>query len=111
MVPRPQRVQSAHHRPLGPGDILGLPGSQQRGDRFADALEDTGQEDDTESMDTFDHDLAQINERLVTDFIAQIPLTTLIAVLRACAAQNGAGSPPELIERAARTQLLARGVN
>jgi hypothetical protein len=59
-------------------------------------------------MDTFDHDLAQIAEHLVTDLIDQIPLTTMITVLRECAAQN-AYSSPEAIEHATRTQLRTRG--
>jgi hypothetical protein len=51
-----------------------------------------------------DHDLAQVAERLVMDFGAQIPVTTIIAVLRECAAKNP-GQTPNSIEQAARAQL------
>ena len=58
-------------------------------------------------MDTFDHDLAQIAEHLVTDLIDQIPLSTMITVLRECAAQN-AHSSPAALEQATRAQLRTR---
>ena len=54
-----------------------------------------------------ERDLATINERLVADFIGQIPLTTLISVLRECAVNNPDDSP-DLVEQAARIQLQIR---
>jgi hypothetical protein len=54
-----------------------------------------------------DHDLALVAERLVADFSGQVPLTTVISVLRTCAAKNP-GQPPDLIEQAARMQLQIR---
>jgi len=41
-----------------------------------------------------EHDYAQITERLVTDFQEQVPLETLISVLRTCAA----GCPTDAAE-------------
>jgi hypothetical protein len=54
-----------------------------------------------------DYDLAQIAERLFADFNGQVPLTTVITVLRECAAKYPE-NPPELIEQAARIQLQIR---
>jgi hypothetical protein len=67
----------------------------------------TRTEEEMTAMTLSEGELATINERLVRDFHAQIPLTTVIAVLRGCALQSP-GLSPELVEQAARIQLQIR---
>lgn len=54
-------------------------------------------------------DLAAINERLVSDVNGQIPLMTVIRVLRECAVNNPHESP-EMVEQATRIQLRIRSL-
>jgi len=67
----------------------------------------TRTEEEMIEMTLSERELATINERLVGDFNAQIPLTTVIAVLRECAMQSP-GLSPELVEQATRIQLQIR---
>ncbi len=67
----------------------------------------TRTEEEMIEMTLSEGELATINERLVGDFNAQIPLTTVIAVLRECAIQSP-GLSPELVEQATRIRLQIR---
>jgi hypothetical protein len=64
-------------------------------------------EEEMIEMTLSEGELATINERLLGDFNAQIPLPTVITVLRECALQNP-GLSPELVEQTTRIQLQIR---
>jgi hypothetical protein len=54
-----------------------------------------------------DNDFTKITERLVQDFQEQIPLSTLVGVLHACA-ERMPTEPPDIIEQATRIRLQIR---
>ena len=55
-------------------------------------------------MSLSEQDLATINERLITDFDGQIPLSVMIRLLHDYAATHP-DAPPDMVEQATRIKL------